>query len=250
MFQKCSRLIIAHRGNAHLSPENTLSALRAAKNAGALWVEFDVRRIQTRELVVFHDDTVDRTTNSTGILSHLTFNQLKQLDAGSWFNPAFSGEPIPLLADWLLLAVELGLHLNLEIKAMDTDIPSYVEDIDRLIHLHWLPSHGLSMLISSASDNILLEYRKKNPMADLAYVCEQWNDEARATVKDCQCVSVHLNFRYVTQEIINEIRALGCFVLCYTVNDSSIAMRLFDQGVLGIFSDNPALLQPAHTPRK
>lgn len=250
MFQKCWRLIIAHRGNAHLSPENTLSALRAAKNAGALWVEFDVQRIHTGELVVFHDDTVDRTTNSTGTLSHLTFNQLRQLDAGSWFNPAFSGEPIPLLADYLLLAIELGLHLNLEIKVFDTDIPSYVEDIDRLVNMHWLPSHGLNMLISSSSGNILLEYRKKNPMADLAYVCDQWDGEARAIVKDCQCVSVHLDYRYVTQEIINEISALGYFVLCYTVNDSSIAMKLFDQGVLGVFSDNPALLQPAHTLRK
>lgn len=107
-------LNIAHRGASALAPPNTLAAFEKAAELGADCVELDVHLCADGIPVVIHDATVDATTNGSGRLSDLTLSELKQLDAGSWFHPAFAGERIPSLqevldtvADQLLLDIEL-----------------------------------------------------------------------------------------------------------------------------------------------
>jgi glycerophosphoryl diester phosphodiesterase len=88
-------LFIAHRGCSARYPENTLAAFKGAIDAGAQMIELDVCLSKDRHLVVIHDKTVDRTTNGSGAVKMLTLAQLRQLDAGSWFDPRFNAERLP-----------------------------------------------------------------------------------------------------------------------------------------------------------
>ena len=107
--------IAAHRGGYALTPENTLAAFRSCAGAADL-VEFDVRTSADGQFVVIHDETVDRTTSGTGRVAQLTLAQLKELDAGSKFSPAFAGERIPTLQE-ALQAVPPGIPSLLHFKA-------------------------------------------------------------------------------------------------------------------------------------
>jgi glycerophosphoryl diester phosphodiesterase len=93
----------AHRGGGLYAPENTLASIEAAVARGATWVELDVRYTADGVPVVFHDETVDRTTNGTGLLEDFTLAELQALDAGSWFGAAFAATTVPTLEQALAL---------------------------------------------------------------------------------------------------------------------------------------------------
>jgi glycerophosphoryl diester phosphodiesterase len=95
-------LVAAHRGNSSVAPENTLSAILAARDAGADLVEFDVYASASGDLVVIHDSTVDRTSDGSGRVDELNFEDLRALDMGSWFSPDFAGETIPTFEEAIL----------------------------------------------------------------------------------------------------------------------------------------------------
>lgn len=107
--------LCAHRGAMGTHPENTLVAFREAIKAGAHMIEFDVQLTKDNKLVVIHDGTVDRTTNGTGQVSELPFDEIRNLDAGSWKSPEFAGEKIPTL-DETLSVMPYNIWLNVHIK--------------------------------------------------------------------------------------------------------------------------------------
>ena len=105
--------VIAHRGASAYAPENTLAAFKKAVELRADILELDIHQSKDSQIVVIHDATVDRTTNGTGEVKSHTIDELKKLDAGSWFSPTFAGEKIPLLhevfdntPDSILLLIE------------------------------------------------------------------------------------------------------------------------------------------------
>ena len=108
--------IIAHRGYRQKYPENTLAAFQAAMAAGAQMIELDVMLSRDRRPVVVHDDTLERTTNGTGAVKDFTLEELKKLDAGSWFEPRFADQRLPELSEVLALAGG-RTRVNIEIKA-------------------------------------------------------------------------------------------------------------------------------------
>jgi len=118
-ISKNSPLITAHRGYAEIAPENTMSAFEAALNAGADASEFDVHMTLDGVLIVIHDESVDRTTNGTGLISELTYEHLSTLDAGSWKDPKFAGEKIPTLHQTLTYFKANNIVAVLEIKVAD-----------------------------------------------------------------------------------------------------------------------------------
>src|SRR5438094_7689883 len=111
------RPVIGHRGAAAHAPENTLAGLSRAKALGCAWVEFDVRLTGDGALVLCHDPRLDRTTNGSGLVSAKSLAAIQECDAGSWFDPSFAGERVPTLDEGLLLAAELDLGANVEMKS-------------------------------------------------------------------------------------------------------------------------------------
>jgi glycerophosphoryl diester phosphodiesterase len=127
-----------HRGYSAAYPENTLAALNAAFDVGADMVEFDLQKSQDGYVVLMHDDTVDRTTDGTGPVDSHTLAELQALDAGSWFDPVFAGEPVPTLEEALLagrgrgallLDQKSGLTFGAEIAAAIATTAFPVEDL-------------------------------------------------------------------------------------------------------------------------
>jgi glycerophosphoryl diester phosphodiesterase len=99
---KISPPIIAHRGASAYAPENTIAAFLKAYELGVRWVEFDIMLTADNQAVVIHDETLDRTTNGTGLISECTYDQIKTLDAGIKFGPKFANQKIPLLEEVIL----------------------------------------------------------------------------------------------------------------------------------------------------
>jgi glycerophosphoryl diester phosphodiesterase len=126
-------LIVAHRGLLHHAPENTLANFRACLEL-RLGFEFDVERTKDGHLVCIHDDTVDRTTSGTGKVSELTLAEIKELDAGSWFDLKFAGEKVPTVEDVLKLISEYWQYdvlIAVDLKAEDVG-----QDVVRLAERH------------------------------------------------------------------------------------------------------------------
>jgi glycerophosphoryl diester phosphodiesterase len=130
--------IAGHRGNSAVAPENTISAFRKAHELGGRGVtcETDLALTRDGEFVLIHDKTVDRTTNGQGLVSNMTYSEIAKLDAGSWFDESFAGERIPLLRDALLLARQLGIIYQLELKIYDQNevifpkLRSLIDELD------------------------------------------------------------------------------------------------------------------------
>ena len=91
--------IIGHRGAAGLAPENTLSSIKKAYKSGLVFIEIDVKVTKDNIPILLHDDTIDRTTNKLGKCSNYNFDELSNLDAGSWFNKKYKNEKILSLVD-------------------------------------------------------------------------------------------------------------------------------------------------------
>lgn len=122
--------IIAHRGYSSAAPENTLAALRAAIEAGAPAVEFDLRTAADGTPVLFHDARLGRTTTGAGPVWRRTVEELRSLDAGSWFSAEFVGERIPTLAE----ALEL---LDRRVDRIYPEVKGYGElaEVERMLEI-------------------------------------------------------------------------------------------------------------------
>ena len=107
---------IAHRGYSSTAPENTLVAYRLARQLGFLYAECDVSFTKDSVAVLLHDTTIDRTSNGSGNIADLTYDQIKDLDFGSWKGSAYAGEKIPTFEEFIALCKEIGLHPYIEIK--------------------------------------------------------------------------------------------------------------------------------------
>ena len=123
-------IIIAHRGLDETYPENTLTAFKAALEKG-MAIEIDVRGTKDDELIVLHDDTVDRTTDGAGRVAQMTLTEVKALDAGSWWGEEFAGERIPTLMETFDVVKEFGTTettLIIEMKTLDPGCISKICD--------------------------------------------------------------------------------------------------------------------------
>lgn len=138
-------LIVAHRGDSANAPENTLAAFRLAYENHADGIELDVMLSSDNKLVVIHDDTLQRTTNGSGSIGKIPYAALRELDAGSWFDPRFRGEPIPLLDE---VFAELGgkFLINVELKNYKSLNDSLPDLVVKLVRRHGLTN---SVLLSS-----------------------------------------------------------------------------------------------------
>lgn len=111
--------VVAHRGNSSVAPQNTLASIEAACRAGADAVELDLQRTADGAAVVIHDDAVDETTDGHGAVAELSLEEVRALDAGRWFGPAWAGQRVPLFSEVLeILGRYPSTHLLLELKGV------------------------------------------------------------------------------------------------------------------------------------
>ena len=115
--------VIAHRGASAYAPENTMAAFRAALEMKADWFELDCHLTKDGKVIVIHDGSVDKTTNGAGNVADMSLEELKALDAGTWFDKKFEGEPLPTLAESLDFARgKIGVYVEIKGAGGDDEL--------------------------------------------------------------------------------------------------------------------------------
>ena len=234
-------LLIGHRGFKEAYPENTMAAFEAAVKAGAKMVELDVHLSKDRELVVIHDDIVDRTTGATGPVSDYTLTELRKLDAGSWFDPRFANEKIPTLNE-VLTALIPRVLINIEIKSAFEPDRQEVGDIEmRVMDLIRREKAYSSVLISSFDPRIIKNVVQMDDSPPVAFISE--TAEGEKTVDTCRDLSVfsfHPKFQCLDKKMVSMCHAEGIFVFPYNVNTDSDFNQALQMDVDGVIVDDPA----------
>lgn len=230
---KCSKepLIIAHRGASGYEPENTLRAFNLALQMGAPVIELDVFCCKSGQVVVIHDETVDRTTNGTGAVADLTWDQLKMFDAGK-------GEHIPLLSQVLDLVNKRAV-INIEIKDVRAAKP-VAELIQEYVQKGWSYDH---FLISSFDHAILHDIHNYCHQIKTGALFDEGAKNLLTLTRTAQSVYVIVDYHDVTEQLITQAHANGLQVYTYTVNDYSIAIQLKKWGIDGVITNYPDIMQ-------
>ena len=214
-------LVIGHRGAAGLVPENTLPSFRRAFECGVGAVELDVYVVDG-ELIVIHDDTLERTTNGVGRLRDQDLAALRRLNAGG-------GWPIPLLSE-VAAILPAGVGLNIELKGPDTAAP-----VAEFLARENLPD----VLVSSFEHAELEAFHRLAPDVRVAPLFDRWTNKAWAVAERFGAWGINLSRKIATAERLAQARALGLRTVVYTVNDLDQARRLVEDGATGIFTDFP-----------
>ena len=241
-------LIVAHRGAAAHAPENTLAAFQAAVELHADAIELDVTLSRDGQIVVIHDDTVDRTTDGRGRVADMPYHDLKYLDAGSKFGARFSGERIPLLSQ-VFEAVGRRVLINIELKNLKVRGAGLEQAVIDLIRRHDLIER---VILSSFNPLSLMSVKRLAPRlaCGLLYSPDEVFFLSRAWLAP---FIPHLDARHprhdqITPQAVKSFHARGQRVFVWTVNDQATARRLIAAGVDGLIGDDPVLLRDALSP--
>ena len=230
--------VIGHRGAAGHAPENTVVAIETAARLGARWVEFDVKLTRDGELILFHDDALDRTTDGHGLVAETALADIRGLDAGKWYQARFAGERVPTLIEALGALARLGLGANVEIKPCPGRERETGEATARLLKAHW-PSRLPAPVLSSFRPEALAAAQAAAPEFPRAFLIGNVPDDWRAKAEALGATAIHCNQQLIDHPRVLALKGAGYAVRCYTVNDARIAATLFAWGVDSVFTDYP-----------
>lgn len=235
--------LIGHRGAAKWAPENTLASFFCASDMGASWVELDVRLCKGGIPVVFHDPTLERTTNGLGRVVEHRLDELRSLDAGSWFSRRFKDEPIPTLEEALDTIARLGMGVNIELKP-DPENPGETARRAMETAKRVWPESSPPPLISSFDAETLEEASRLGLGWPLGCLARRFDDKHLQWAVALKASNVSLAAQDLRQDQIAAVHKAGLLVFTYTVNDLSQARQLLAMGVDAIFTDDPKILDP------
>ncbi len=236
--------IIGHRGACGYAPENTLESVKTAADMGCTWVELDVKLTKDDVAIIFHDDELDRTTNGSGLVMNATYEEIKQLEAGSWFADSFAGIKIPTLEETLELLIDLDLGLNLEIKpCAGREIVTAEAALD-ILSRYWDETDKL--LISSFSHVSLETAKEMAPEWHRGLLLDdEWPENWVELAEYLEPATININGNKVDREQVESIIDLGKPILAYTINDAQRFRTLQSWGVDGVFTDVPDVIKEA-----
>jgi glycerophosphoryl diester phosphodiesterase len=236
----CRPYVVAHRGISGKAPENTLASFAlACEMPGIDMIELDVRLSKEDEVMVLHDRTLQRTSAGNGAARNYMVAEIKEFDAGSWFNPAFSTERIPTLREVLAL-VNKRRWVNIELKS-DFFFPEKPELLERRV-LDTVSNLGFEdcVMYSSFNHRMMANVKRFNPKAVTGVLYSVGRDFGRMPSKLAGRVGASVFVcakREVTRRMLEDARTNGIAFYVYTLNSTSSVTRMIDLGVDGILSD-------------
>ncbi len=242
--------VIAHRGAPYEAPENTLAGFEWAIQQGADWIELDVHQTSDQQLVVIHDETVDRTTDGTGPVARKTLRELQTLDAGGWMGARFQKERIPTLAEVLALT-EGRAGVVIEVKAGSWQYPG----IERRIAGELRQANRLAdVIIISADRDAITTIRQLD--SEIATLCFQekllapeiWKLPSEHHIGSLRpTLFLFGDAPDLDEKIVGQAHRKGIGVLTSLVPEPAVSpemiARLVQTGVDGIFTNEPAVLR-------
>jgi glycerophosphoryl diester phosphodiesterase len=221
-------LKIGHRGAMGYAPENTLLSFKKALELKVDAVELDVYVCKTGELVVIHDDKVDRTTDGHGYVTYKTFEELRNLDAGQ-------GEKIPTLEEVFDL-IDRKVKVNIELKGTRTAQPVFELIENYVKNKCW---NYDDFLISSFNHYELKRFNELNPEVKIGALITGIPIGFAEFAEKVNASSVNLCIEFINQAFVDDAHERGLNVFVWTVNDLDDIERMKQLGVDGIFSNFP-----------
>jgi glycerophosphoryl diester phosphodiesterase len=259
-FNSTKPLIIGHRGSSGDRPENTMSAFNHALSSGADVLESDMQLSKDGQIVLIHDETIDRTTNGSGAVSDFTVKELKSFDAGHYFTLdegktyPFRGKGITIPTLDELLSKHKNVKLNLDLKS---DNPLLIgKIIDTII------DHNMSDRVILASFNHNTMKRLRSHLEEKGLNVLTTNSKREAVLMTAahklrlpnykkpmalEIPTKQSGITILTQKFLDKAKNMGHYVIPWVINDDKEIENLFHQGVDGIITDYP---EKAHRIRK
>jgi glycerophosphoryl diester phosphodiesterase len=225
-------MAIAHRGASSYAPENTFAAFDLAIRMGARHIELDVEATSDGHIVVIHDDTVDRTTDGSGLVTGQTLQALQALDAGSWFGREFAGERIPLF-DAVLRRYTGRAHLHTEIKGRSTYLSRRTADLVR--------QHDMvdQVTITSFQKARLEEIRGYAPELATGWLLPEVSDVAIAQAHELELRQICPRAPTVTAALVSRLHAEGFVVRAWGVDTEALMRQVVEAGADGMTVNFP-----------
>lgn len=226
--------IIAHRGASRYAPENSRASFDLAIAMGAQVIECDIAFSQDLVPCIFHDDRLERTSNGHGFINQSNWDELKQLDIGSWFSAKFKGESILSLAELMQWQDNHShLVLNLEIKTLAIEnIVSHVSQILQIV------GSRPKIIFSSFQPEILDYLHTIQEPHDRAFLSTRWSSKKLTRASQMGCKQINIANYGVTSTMIEFTHMQGLKIGVYTVNSAHRIIELKQLGVDAVFTDD------------
>jgi glycerophosphoryl diester phosphodiesterase len=232
-----SIIVAGHRGLKADYPENTLLAFQRALESGVDMLEFDLRLTKDKEVVVIHDDTLDRTTNGTGKVGDYPLSELKQLDAGGWFRNVFEGLKIPTFQELCeLIAPYPEVLFNVEIKPSNDAREVADAAISMLKAYGYLPR----CVFTSFDANIVAYLHDTYQVKTQGFPAESmYNFEAGPGGTYSKMWAAGISMKRLTPQLVRELRDVGLQTWCYCPDDEQQVYYALGCGVTMMTCNNP-----------
>lgn len=245
---------VSHRGASGYAPEHTIPAYQLGEQLKGDYIEIDLQMTKDGQLIAMHDERVDRTTDGTGLVKERTLAEIKQLDAGSWFNEkypqyakkAYEGLKIPTLEEVLQ---KFGKQANYYIETKSPDVyPGMEEELLGVLEQYKMidkKGRTKNVLIQSFSQESLLKVHNLNPNLPLVQLISYSSpavitDEELETIKK-YAIGVGPNFARIDEQYVQTVRNHDLQIHPYTVNTQDDMRRALEWGVTGLFTNFPDL---------
>ena len=223
-------IIVGHRGSPNRAPENTIPSFLKAIEVGVNNIELDARTTKDGKIVVIHDESLERTTNGGGPVRGLILEQIKRLDAGSWFNPAFRGTTVPTLEE-ALVAIDGRAVTRIELKdgGMEETISGLAMDL------------GLVDKIQVASFELarIREFRGLCPRASAVAISTAFGDEFLYSSVESYANVLAILIKKFSEADVLKTHARGLTFDAWPVDDEILARGLISLGIDSITSNRP-----------
>lgn len=236
--------IIAHRGASLIAPENTLAAIRLAIENKAKVIEIDVQMTKDKQIVAIHDESINRTTHSTGLVKDKVLAQLKIYDAGSWFSEDFKNEKIPSLDEVLNLIRNTDVELILEVKNVNNIYPGIEEIIVDIIKRSGIPN---KIYYKSFTPEVLTRFRTLDKreliyvaIGELPWLNLTIDDGLRFgslfDIKDFDIIQIHHYFSF--ESVLKKARKLNKKIIIWDIQTKELFKKYKNKKIDYIETDH------------
>lgn len=238
---------VSHRGASGYAPEHTIISYQMGEKLHGDYIEIDLQMTKDGQLIALHDETLDRTTDGTGLVKDYTLEQIKQLDAGSWFNekypqyakPEYDGLQVPSLEE---IFKKFGKNANYYIETKSPEVyPGMEEELLRLVNKYDI--NKKTLLVQSFS---ALSLKKMNELDPSVKLVQLLSYRTNAVITDAElaeikkyAIGVGPNHTYLNEEYVQKVVNSGLEIHPYTVNEKERMKQLIDWGVTGMFTNFP-----------
>ena len=226
----------AHRGFCSKYPENTLLAFEKAIAEGVDGIENDVQLTKDGEIIIMHDESVDRTTDGKGWVKDLTLAEIKVLDAGGKFDSQYAGLRVPTLREYLELVKDQPIITNIEMK---TGVFEYREMEQKLVDMLREYKVEEKVLITSFNHFTIMRMKKLAPDLKYGFLAYDWRLDAGEYTQKNGIPCYHPDYHNLTWEVVEDLKTHGIEVNPYTVDDPDDIRDMIAKGVHAVITDCP-----------